>query len=75
MSIKILAGNWKLNKTRAETQEFFRALGRQVATSPIKKIVATSPTLLETDRELQSTHRTWRGKIPVPSPAKFRPCN
>lgn len=50
MTTKILAGNWKLNKNRNETREFFKALGTQAASSPVKKIVATSPTLLESAR-------------------------
>jgi len=47
-SLKILAGNWKMFKTRAETRAFFKEVGTKLAASKVRKIVATSPTLLET---------------------------
>ena len=45
--MKILAGNWKMFKTRAEARHFFEGVGAQIAKSSVRKIVATSPTLLE----------------------------
>jgi len=50
MNKKILAGNWKLQKTRNESKSFFESLGSQVALSSVKKIIACSPTLLESAR-------------------------
>jgi len=46
-SKKILAGNWKMHKTRSEMLNFFTAIDRKLAGSSIKKIIAPSPTLLE----------------------------
>jgi triosephosphate isomerase len=45
---RILAGNWKLHKTRPEVEAFFQSLGASLARSAHRKIVAPSPTLLET---------------------------
>jgi triosephosphate isomerase len=45
---KILAGNWKMFKNRAETRAFFAAVGSSIKNSGVRKIVAVSPTLLET---------------------------
>lgn len=46
--MKTLAGNWKMFKTRAETRAFFKEIGTSLATSKVRKIIAASPTLLET---------------------------
>lgn len=46
--MKVLAGNWKMFKTRAETRAFFKEVGTRIAASKVRKIVAASPTLLET---------------------------
>lgn len=48
MKAQVLAGNWKMFKTRAETKAFFKEIGTELATTKIRKIVAPSPTLLET---------------------------
>lgn len=45
---KVLAGNWKMFKNRAETTAFFKDIGSQLKSSAPRKIVAASPTLLET---------------------------
>jgi triosephosphate isomerase len=48
MSAKILAGNWKLHKLRSEAQLFFDSLAKVPETkSSVRKIIAASPTLLE----------------------------
>jgi triosephosphate isomerase (TIM) len=44
---KVLAGNWKMFKTRAETASFFMEIGKSLAASPLRKIIAPSPTLME----------------------------
>lgn len=44
---KILAGNWKMFKTRSDVEDFFSHVSNRVAESPVRKIVAASPTLLE----------------------------
>ncbi len=44
----VVAGNWKMHKTRAETRAFFVELGASVAKLPGRRILAVSPTLLET---------------------------
>lgn len=46
--MKVLAGNWKMFKTREETRAFFATVGSQLKSSSVRKIVAPSPTLLET---------------------------
>jgi triosephosphate isomerase len=47
--MKFLAGNWKLNKTKAETRAFFTEALPKIKTSPtLRYVVATSPTLIET---------------------------
>ena len=45
---KCLAGNWKMFKTRGEVATFFEVIGEQIKKSSVQKIVATSPTLLQT---------------------------
>ncbi|MBS1983616.1 MAG: triose-phosphate isomerase [Bdellovibrionales bacterium] len=47
-SPKVLAGNWKMFKTRAETRNFFETVGDQIRASSVRKIAAPSPTLLDT---------------------------
>lgn len=46
--MKVLAGNWKMHKTREETRAFFGTIGSKLQSSSVRKIVAPSPTLLET---------------------------
>lgn len=46
--MKVLAANWKMHKTRAEAWGFFETVGSSIKDSAVRKIVAASPTLLET---------------------------
>lgn len=48
MPTKCLAGNWKMFKNRAEVKAFFAKVGSSLASSRVRKVVAPSPTLLET---------------------------
>lgn len=45
--MKILAGNWKLNKLRSDVDAFFKEVGTNLPKGP-RYIIAPSPTLLET---------------------------
>ncbi len=46
---KVLAGNWKMNKNRAEVKSFFEQLPSELKTNnKARAIVAPSPTLMET---------------------------
>lgn len=45
---KIAAGNWKLQKTRKETESFLSALAPLSSELKTDRVIATSPTLLET---------------------------
>src|SRR5690348_10389237 len=53
--MKMLAGNWKMHKTREEVRSFFQALrGEGLNGTSIQQVLAPSPTLLETSaREAQ----------------------
>lgn len=51
---KILAGNWKMFKVRSEVEAFFQQIGIEIATSDVRKIVATSPLLIETALEFST---------------------
>lgn len=46
--MRILAGNWKMFKVRTQAEHFFQEVGIELVQSEIRKIVAASPTLLET---------------------------
>ncbi len=45
--LKIVAGNWKMHKSRKEVESFFSELSSASNTQSVRKIVAASPTLLE----------------------------
>lgn len=51
---QVLAGNWKMFKVRSEAEAFFQQVGLQIATSDVRKIVATSPLLIETALEFST---------------------
>jgi triosephosphate isomerase len=52
MRVKLLAGNWKMNKTSADLEPFFAGLGGGFPADRVEVMIAAPFTLLATAREL-----------------------